>query len=92
MTKKQVLDLMRTYKLFTVDTKFRPKKKVWGQGEKRMCNTTYLSMHEDRRPTKLDYFLVSDRWQGSVVSSKTKWGASYHRFGSKFDHSLLTIE
>ena len=27
-----------------------------------------------------------------VTATKTKWSAAYHRFGSKFDHSLISIE
>jgi len=50
-----------------------------------------MPKHVERRPTKLDYFLVKQRWQGCVTSSTTKWGTAYHRFGSKFDHGLLQI-
>ena len=37
-------------------------------------------------------FGVTHRCQGTVTSSKTKWGVAFHRFGTKFDHSLLSIE
>ena len=87
---QELLDLMRANELFAVDTRFKPKRRMW-DGRKRLCNATYMPKHVDRRPTKLDYFLVSRRWQGSVTSSTTKWGAAYHRFGSKFDHGLLQI-
>ena len=88
---QNLLDLMRTYELSAADTYFKPKSKLWS-GRKRVCNATYMPKHEERRPTKLDYFLVSQRWRGSVTASSTKWGAAFHRFGSKFDHSLLSIE
>ena len=88
---QDLLDIMRKYELFAVDTKFKPKKKLWSN-RKRLCNATYIPKHKQRRPTKLDYFLVSQRWQGSVTSSTTKWGTALHRFGTKFDHSLLSIE
>ena len=68
---QDVLDLMRAQDLFAVDTKFNPKAKVWKSTQrKRQCNTTYLSNHTNRRPTKLDYFLVSIRWQGMVANSE----------------------
>lgn len=54
---KQVLDLMRQYNLFAVGTSFKPEKRIWS-GKLRRFNATYLPKHEDRRPTKLDYFLV----------------------------------
>ena len=88
---QSLLDLMRKYELFAVDTKFKPKKKFWSN-KQRLCNATYIPKHKGRRPTKLDYFLVSQRWQGSATASTTKWGAALHRFGSKFDHGLLAIE
>ena len=88
---QQVLTLMRQHDLFAVDTRFKPPRRSWFDGKSRRCNATYLSKHEGRRPTKLDYFLVSNRWQSSVISSETKWSASLERFGTKFDHALLTI-
>ena len=56
-----VLDLMRKYELFAIDTKFKPKKKLWKTKKKRLCNVTYLPKNAQRRPTKLDYFLASHR-------------------------------
>ena len=88
---EDLIDTIRTHELFAVDTNFKPKKKFWSK-RNRLCNATYMPKHKERRPTKLDYFLVSQRWQGSVTSSTTKWGAAFHRFGSKFDHGLLNIE
>lgn len=88
---QEILDLMRANDLFAVDTRFKPKAKQWS-AKKRTCNATYLPKHIERRPTKLDYFLVTNRWQGMVTNSSTKWGAAQHRFGKKFDHSLLSIE
>ena len=57
---KTLLDLMCTQELFAVDTKFKPRAKYWS-GRKRLCNATYMPKHKERRPTKLDYFLVSQR-------------------------------
>ena len=88
---QNLLDLMRAHELFAVDTNFKPKAKQWSN-KKRLCNATYFPKHKGRRPTKLDYFLVSQRWQGMATSSKTKWGTAFHRFGSKFDHSLLNVD
>ena len=58
---QQVLDIMTAQDLFAVETRFMPKTKLWS-GKKLRCNATYMSKHTDRRPTKLDYFLVSNRW------------------------------
>ena len=88
---QDLLDLMRMHELAAADTYFKPKTKLWSN-RKRICNATYIPKHKERRPTKLDYFLVSQRWQGSVTASTTKWGAALHRFGTKFDHGLLSIE
>ena len=30
-----------------------------------------------RRPRKLDYLCVSNRWKSLVISSKVKWGLQY---------------
>ena len=90
---QELLDVMRTHELFAIDTytKFKSQKKTWSK-RKRLCNATYMPKHTERLPTKLDYFLVSQRWQGIVTSSTTKWGPSFHRYGSNFDHGLLIIE
>ena len=59
---QEVLDLMRAHDLFPVDTRFKPKARIWkSSAKKRLCNASYLPKHVDRRPTKLDYFLVSNR-------------------------------
>ena len=84
-----VLDLMSKYDLFAIGTKFMPKRKLWG-GRLRRCNATYLPKHTARRPTKLDYILIQNRWKSSVRDCSVKWGASLHRFGKKFDHGLLS--
>ena len=90
---QELLDLMRKYELFAIDTKFKPKAKLWpNQTRKRLCNATYMPKHKGRRPTKLDYFLVSQRWKGMATAVKTKWGTSQHLFGTKFDHCLLSLE
>ena len=78
---QDVFNFMCTHDLlFTINTIFKPKKKMWG-GRVWRCNVTYLPKHTDRRPTKLDYFLVSNRWKSAVQDSQVKWGASMHRFG-----------
>ena len=87
----EVLDLMRRFDLFAIGTKFKPHRRLWS-GKFRRCNATYLPKHEERRPTKLDYILVPNRWKSSVRSSQVKWGASMHRFGKKFDHGLLETQ
>ena len=86
-----VLDLMRQFDLFAVDTRFKSKKKIWDD-KPRNCNATYLRKHADKRPTKLDYFLVSNRRQAMVMDSTVKWGASIYRFGKNFDHGILAIK
>lgn len=88
---QKLINLMRQFDLFAVDTRFKPPRKSWFDGTSRRCNATYLSKHEGNRPTKLDYFLVLNKWQSSVISSETKWGASMERFDTKFDHALLTV-
>ena len=87
---QELQSLMRQHDLFAADTKFRPKATTWN-GKKRICNATYVSKHEDARPKKLDYFLVSKRWLSSVTSSAVKWSSSRFRFGVQFDHALLAI-
>ena len=87
-----ILEMMTQADLFAVDTIFKPEAKYWGNGKrKRLCNATYLAKHTDRRPRKLDYFLVSNRWRSSVTNSKVRWGPALHRFGEKYDHGLLSI-
>ena len=88
---QQVLSLMQTHDLFAVDTRFQPPLKIWN-GKKRRCNATYVAKHEGRRPRKLDYFLVSNRWQSSVIHSAVKWSSANFRFGKKFDHGLLKVK
>ena len=80
---------MRQYDLFAIGTKFKPPQRIWS-GKLRRCNATYLPKHEQRRPTKLDYCLVANRWKSSVDNCCVKWGTSLHRFGKKFDHELLS--
>ena len=86
----KVLDLMRNFDLFATDTLFKPAKKTWGpKKRKHICNATYLQKDKERRPTKLDYFCVSNRWKSMVINAKVRWGPSLHRFGQKFDHGFL---
>ena len=90
---EEMLDLMRRHDLFAADTLFKPKRKRWGNKKKlRTCNATYLAKDEGRRPRKLDYICVSNRWKSMMISAKTKWGPSIHRFGQKFDHGLLSAK
>ena len=37
-----------------------------------------------RKPTKLDYLCVSNRWENMVINTETRWAPSIHRFGHKF--------
>ena len=89
---KQVMDLIRAHDLFAIDSLFRPKRKTMFDGQKRVCNATYLQKDTSRRPKKLDYFFVSNRWKSCVQNSKTDWAPSEHRFGKLFDHSLIKIK
>ena len=43
-----------------------------------------------KRPTKLDYLCISNRWKSMVINTETRWGPSIHRFGQAFDHGLLS--
>lgn len=73
----QVLDLMSTYDLFEVDTLFKSKseRKIWC-GRYRYCNVTTVTCmskdDENKRPTKLDYMCVSNRWKSMIISTKVK--------------------
>ena len=83
-----LLDLMRTHELSAADTYFKPNAKIWSN-RKRICNATYIPKHKNRRLTKLDYLLVSQRWRCSVTASTTKCREAFHRFGTTSDHGLL---
>ena len=86
---EEFLDLMRAYDLFAVDTLFKPARKAWGKDKKlRYCNATYMAKDAEKRPRKLDYICVSNRWKSMVKNAGTRWGPSLHRFGQKFDHGL----
>ena len=85
----KVLDLMRTYDICAIDTYFKPKRKKW-QDRYRHCNATYMQKDGRRRPTKLDYLCVSNRWKSMIINTETKWGPSIHRFGHQFDHALVS--
>ena len=86
---EQILDLMRENDLFAVDTLFKPKTKKWG-GKNRACNATYRPKDTKKRPRKLDYICVSNRWKSLMVKVEVKWGPSIHRFGKPFDHGFLS--
>ena len=90
---EEMIDLMRSYDICAADTMFKPARKRWGASKrKRVCNATYLAKDINRRPRKLDYICVSNRWKSMMIGSKVKWGTSIHRFGQKFDHSLLSAK
>ena len=57
-----------------------------------MCNATYLPKNGERRPTKLDYLCVSNRFKSMVIDAKVRWGPAIHRFGQKYDHGLLSAK
>ena len=84
-----MLDLLRENDLFAVGTLFRPKKKRWG-GKNRVCNATYRSKDASKRPRKLDYICVSNRWKSLMLNVEVKWGPSIHRFGKPFDHGFMS--
>ena len=71
----KVLGLMREFDLFAVciDTMFKPKRKLWNDRYK-VCNATYLPKDSERRPTKLDYLCVSNRYKSMVITSEVRWG------------------
>ena len=86
-----VLDLMRAHDLFAAGTAFKPKKKRWPSSQrKRTCNATYMDKDNSKRPRKLDYICVSNRWRSMIKNVSVKWGPSEHRFGRKFDHGLVS--
>ena len=86
----KILDLMRLYDLCAVGTYFKPKRKKWS-GQYRHCNATYLPKDTKRRPTKLDYLCVSNRWKSMITNTEVRWGHSIHRFGHSFDHGLVSV-
>ena len=87
---EKVLEMMRAYDLFAVDTLFKPRTRG-RKGSRKVNNATYIPKDKAKRPTKLDYFLVSSRWKSMVINSEVKWGAPMHRFGQQFDHGLLSV-
>ena len=86
---EQILDLMRENDLFAAGTLFKPKTKKWS-GRYRACNGTYRSKEAGKRPRKLDYICVSNRWKSLMINVEVKWGPSIHRFGKPFDHGFLS--
>ena len=71
---EEMLNVMRSHDLFAVDTLFKPARKTWGHNKKlRYCNATYMAKHTAKRPRKLDYILVSNRWKGMVKNVRTTW-------------------
>jgi len=49
-----------------------------------------MAKDKKKRPRKLDYICVSNRWKGMVKNVCTRWGPAIHRFGQKFDRGLLS--
>ena len=89
---EEMLDLIRLHDLFAVDTLFKPAKKRWGtERRSRLCNATHLQKDVTRRPTKLDYICVTNRWKSMMESVTVRWGPSEHRFGNKNDHGFLSV-
>ena len=87
----EILSMMREHDLCAVDTYFKPAKKTW-QGKQRRCNATYIPKGNQKRPTKLDYLCVSNRWKSMVLDCKVRWGPAIHRFGQQFDHGFLSVK
>ena len=88
---EDVLVLMRNFDLFAVDTLFKPTRKAWGkEGKLRYCNATYMAKDTSKRPRKLDYICISNRFKGMIKNVRTRWGSAFHRFGQKFDHGMLS--
>ena len=85
----KILDLMRLHDLCAAGTYFKPKRKKW-RGRYRHCNATYIPKDTKRRPTKLDYICVSNRWKSKIIRTEVKWSPSIHRFGHQFDHGLVS--
>ena len=67
---EEILSLLREYDLCAVDTYFKPAKKRW-QGKQRRCNATYIPKGKLKRPTKLDYLCVSNRWKSMIWTAKS---------------------
>ena len=83
---------MRVHDLFAADTMFKPIRNKWESSErKRVCNASYLGKDSKKRPRKLDYIFVSNRWKSMVKSVNVKWGPTEHHFDRKFDHGLLSV-
>ena len=55
------------------------------------CNDTYRSKQAGKRPRKLDYICVSNRWKSIVLNVEVRWGSSIHRFAKPFDHGFLSV-
>ena len=91
--KKQntVLDLLLLpHELFRTDTTFKPCVKIW-TGNKGLYNTTCVPKNKNHRRTKLNCFLSHrDERSGSSRRQQNK-KVIYHRFGTKFDHGILSI-
>ena len=86
---EEFLELMRLHDLFAVDTLFKSRRKKWGE-KKCLCNATYIDKDEKRRPRKLDYICVSNRWKSMVKNVQVRWGPSQYRFGRSFDHGFVS--
>jgi hypothetical protein len=79
-------EMCQDLQLFAASTRFCPGK------SHPLGAATYISL-KHRKPSQIDYILVSSRWISSVQSSQVDWRHSLHKFGrgEKFDHGLLKI-
>ena len=73
----KLLDMMRSHDLCAIDTYFKPKRKKWNDRH-RYCNATYIPKDATRRPTKLDYLLISNRWKSMVMNIETSEVGALH--------------
>ena len=98
---QEVLDITHTHthrqrETFCSGDEIQVERKTCVQIENEDVYVTFMPIHiiyilKDV-PLEHDYFLMSDRWKNMVTSAKTKWIVTYHRFGSKYNHSLISFE
>lgn len=64
---ENVVNLMRSYDLFDVDSLFRPKRNHMFRPNKNKCVVTEIQQPVTK---KLDFFLVSNHWKSCVLRTK----------------------